>query len=87
MPNYIYRSVFVFFGAFIGISSVFSSDIIFADNKKQCFFSSHEEYRQFVDDVFALKYDYCFVGEIVDINIPKLLLNTPTNNNKKVNSE
>lgn len=66
MPNYIYRNMFVFFVAFIGISSVFSSDIIFANNKKQCFFSSHEEYRQFIDDVFALKYNYCFVGEIVD---------------------
>ena len=68
MNSFRWRAILLYLLTFIGISTAVSQDSIPQKNKERRYFSSHKEYRQFVDKIFALKYDYRFVGEIVDPN-------------------
>lgn len=68
MNSFRWCTSLLYLWAFIGISTAVSQDVISQKTKERRYFSSHKEYRQFVDKILALKYDYRFVGEIVDPN-------------------
>ena len=64
MNSFRWRIFLLYLWAFIGISTAVSQDAISQKTKERRYFSSHKEYRQFVDKILALKYDsrrICFI--------------------------